>query len=158
MQSLVIIRGLPGSGKTTLAQRYVEHGFAWTETDLHMLNEHGRYAYNLEALSRAIVRVEADVTQWLAEGRNVVVSGVYTRLSALSGLLHAARHAGVVRVHVLEPDTPWAWDIEELKRRTVHGVPHEKIQKMLDGWEPLKTGGHATGKLIRLASRKHRRS
>jgi len=157
MPNLIIIRGLPGSGKTTLAQIYVEQGFSWTETDLHMLDEHGQYAYSQEALICAIARVKTDVAQWLTEGRNVVVNGVYTRLSALSDVLQIARQAGVAHVHVLEPDTPWAWDVEELKRRTVHGVPSEKIQSMMGAWEPLRTGRHETGALIRLAARRSRR-
>ena len=39
------------------------------------------------------------------------------------------------KVIILEPDTPWKKDAEELSKRNKHGVPKEAILRMLARWE-----------------------
>ena len=40
------------------------------------------------------------------------------------------------RVEVVEPNTPWAFDVEGLVKRNSSRAPREIIQKMLSTWEP----------------------
>jgi hypothetical protein len=39
----------------------------------------------------------------------------------------------------LEPETSWAFDIDELERRNVHGVPRATLECMLARWVPNMT-------------------
>lgn len=42
---LVLIRGLPGSGKSTIAKALHKAGFEWFEADTYHLNDEGDYCY-----------------------------------------------------------------------------------------------------------------
>ena len=46
----------------------------------------------------------------------------------------AAVKAGY-NVEVIEPDSPWAFDVDELSIKNTHKVPHDVIQEMKDKWE-----------------------
>ena len=38
-------------------------------------------------------------------------------------------------VEIVEPTTPWRFNPSELARRNSHGVPRDKIEKMLERYE-----------------------
>lgn len=40
-------------------------------------------------------------------------------------------------LNILEPATPWAFDLDELFRRNTHGLPKEVIAKQLARWTVL---------------------
>lgn len=40
-------------------------------------------------------------------------------------------------LRILEPQTPWAFDLDELFRRNTHGLPKEVIAKQLARWTVL---------------------
>jgi len=46
MSYLVIIRGLPGSGKSTFAKKFVEKGFKHYEADMWMVDKDGNYSFD----------------------------------------------------------------------------------------------------------------
>lgn len=49
---LVLIRGLPGTGKTTLAKGYVAKGYRHFEAD-HFFMQNGQHRFDKERLSEA---------------------------------------------------------------------------------------------------------
>lgn len=48
-------------------------------------------------------------------------------------------------VEFLEPETPWAFNLDELFRRNVHGVPREGLERMLRRWVTDMTVEKALG-------------
>ena len=42
---LVLIRGLPGSGKSTIAKALHKDGFDWFEADTYHMSDEGDYCY-----------------------------------------------------------------------------------------------------------------
>ena len=81
MQQLVLIRGLHGTGKSTLAREvYVPQGFVHLESDQFFTHiKTGRYAYDPTKLSEARKWCRDCVYTALSAGRNVVVSDTFHR-------------------------------------------------------------------------------
>lgn len=87
---LVIIRGLPGSGKTTLARMYEAEGYVHIEKDIYRVNDAGDYEYN-EANNPALEQQCLDnVQRHLRRGRDVVVSNCNEILSCVDRYINMA--------------------------------------------------------------------
>ncbi|ORX41761.1 hypothetical protein BCR36DRAFT_172317 [Piromyces finnis] len=136
---IYILRGLPGSGKSTLAKSLLEssnsQGIILSTDDFFM--EDGVYKYDVTRILEAHrfnqnlckENCEKGVTPVIIDNTNVKRrdAKVYIEIAVQYGY----------EVQVREPDTPW-WksrNIQELTQKTVHGVPEEKIQKMLERWD-----------------------
>lgn len=95
---LVILRGLPGSGKSTRAKKeFPEH--LHYEPDHLFSDTHGRYRFDLQLFdeAKAFVRYLADFA--LARGEDVVVSDVLPKLADLEPYVALAEsHRASIRV------------------------------------------------------------
>ena len=124
MQMITLIRGLPGSGKTTLAKRMVANGEAdvHIETDMWFTSLSGVYRFNPDNLRENHTKCQ-DVAKACADsGMRVVVSNTFTRQWEMD----AYRNMG----HPVEIITATG------RFKNVHGVPDASIQAMRDRWEP----------------------
>lgn len=82
MAELIIIRGLPGSGKSTRAkQQYPD--YLHYEPDHLFCDTRGRYRFDAQLFEDACQWVEKMTDFALARQENVVVSDVFLRLSEL---------------------------------------------------------------------------
>lgn len=130
----IILRGLPGSGKTTI-------GNILQMTGEYCLFEADMYFYKYDSKSRRLVyHFDAsklkDVHEWclhktidvLKSGHRVVVSNTFTRMWELEPYLKAFAELGV---------TPTVLHAESVFQ-SIHGVPQEKIAAMAARWEPFK--------------------
>lgn len=70
---LVLIRGLPGSGKTTMASVPAQVGYAHFEADLFFITD-GVYSYDASRIRDAHAWCQRKTREALASGRRVVVS------------------------------------------------------------------------------------
>uniref|UniRef100_A0A2K6FUX9 NEDD4 binding protein 2 like 2 n=1 Tax=Propithecus coquereli TaxID=379532 RepID=A0A2K6FUX9_PROCO len=103
---LILLRGLPGSGKTTLSRILLgqsRDGIVFS-TDDYFRHQDG-YRYNVNQLG--------DAHDW---NQNRAIGKGY-------------------RVEFHEPETWWKFDPEELEKRNKHGVSRKKIAQMLDRYE-----------------------
>ena len=83
MPKLILIRGLPGCGASTLALReYASQGYVHLETD-QFFTKNGRYAYDPNKREEAEKWCRDQVYQALLAGRNVVVSNYFIRKRAV---------------------------------------------------------------------------
>ena len=114
-----IIRGLPGSGKTTLALKRYPH-LMRIETDMYF-NRRGAYRFSMENNRKAVEWFHEEVESMCYAGLDFVVTGV---LSA-----HTERLDEVI-------DTASALGYEIYIKtltshfRTIHGVPKEHFERM----------------------------
>jgi len=119
---LVLIRGLPGSGKSTMAKEMVANGFVHFEADMFFTVD-GTYAYNPVRIQEAHAWCQRMTRQALKEGRRVVVSNTFTRLREMEPY-----QCMVDRIRVLEACGRW---------QNTHGVPAEMVDRMAQRWERL---------------------
>ena len=121
---LVLIRGLPGSGKSTMARAML--GFVHFEADMHMMIN-GVYQYDASKVADSHNRCKAQVRKALVAGNNVVVSNTFSRAFEIVDYLAIAKELNV-SVRVIEATGRWP---------NVHGVPEDRIEQMRKRWEKV---------------------
>ena len=133
-RTMVICRGLPGSGKTTMARRIGRGGAVFSADDFFMVD--GRYVYRRPLVGQAHIWNEARARRAMAAGITpVVIDNTTIRATDATRYVRLARTFGY-RIVVREPDTWWRFDVTELAKRNRHNVPEHVIRAMLRQWEP----------------------
>jgi AAA domain len=123
----IVLRGLPGSGKSTIAQRLVElHGRVHLEADQHFV-ANGVYRFDPARAADAHAVVARDTLAALQAGRRVVVANTHVRLWEMAAVVGAARLAGRT-ICFLECRGAWP---------NVHGLAESVIVSMRQRWERL---------------------
>ncbi|XP_037685559.1 NEDD4-binding protein 2 isoform X2 [Choloepus didactylus] len=133
---LVLLRGLPGSGKSFLArtlQKDNPAGIILSTDDYFYIN--GQYQFDVKYLgeahewnqNRAKEAFERKVSPIIIDNTNLQAWEMkpYVALSQ--------KHK--YKVLFREPDTWWKFKPKELARRNIHGVSKEKIVRMLENYQ-----------------------
>jgi adenylate kinase family enzyme len=117
---LVLIRGLPGSGKSTMARVLAMVGFEHFEADQFFMQD-GVYRFDGSRVREAHAWCQGATRQALREGRRAVVSNTFTQLREMAPYLAMSRN-----VRVIEATGRWGNE---------HGVPPETLRRMAERWE-----------------------
>ncbi|XP_021233956.1 NEDD4-binding protein 2-like 2 isoform X2 [Numida meleagris] len=133
---LIILRGLPGSGKSTLSRVLLgcsRDGIVLS-TDDYFRQQDG-YTYNAAQLGDAHDWNQKRAKQAMEQGKSpVIIDNTNTQAWEMKPYVEVALEKGY-RVEFREPDTWWKFDPEELEKRNKHGVTREKIAQMLERYE-----------------------
>lgn len=131
MSTIYLMRGLPGSGKSTKA-RSLGVATIVSADDFFMRN--GVYEFDATKLGEAHAMCRLTAKFAMAKGLPVVVDNTNCSAWEMRPYVEAARAYGYA-VAFVEADAPWAKDPAECARRNAHGVPLAAIERMLARWD-----------------------
>jgi adenylylsulfate kinase-like enzyme len=132
MGVVIITRGVPGSGKSTL-NRYLEElaeargvSFSVHGGDKYMVNQAGEYEFSDEKKAYCAMRTHAEFNEALAKGTDVIVSdNTNIKWPDYKRNVREAQKAGYKLIAVVfEPGS-----IETHMERNTHDVPRETLEK-----------------------------
>lgn len=122
---LLILRGLPGAGKSTFASYLAKmYGFRPVEADTYMM-ENGVYKFDPKKLGWAHNQCKEEVRRLISLDENIVVSNTSTQRWEMQPYIDMGTAAYyIVKEHVLKTQF-----------QNIHGVPQEKVEVMRKRWE-----------------------
>lgn len=129
---LTIIRGLPGSGKTTMANKIAGEGDAVVAAD-DFFSMSGEYRFSPNKLGEAHSWCQEEARKALTEGRDVVVHNTFSTRWEMEPYLKMGEEVGA-DIEVLNLFDSGLSDAE-LVERCVHGVGIYSMQRMRERWE-----------------------
>lgn len=132
-KKLIILRGLPGSGKSDIAKKLVGNGIIHS-TDSY-LTKNGRYEFDQENIAKyhhynlmsSIRSMKKGISPIIIDNTNIVA------LHCLNYVEQGKMYG--YEIVIIEPEAPWAFDVEELVKRNSHDVPRDTIIDMLQKYE-----------------------
>jgi predicted kinase len=130
MNTIILVRGLPGSGKSSFAAML---GASVLEADQYF-NKSGTYQFNRAELPYAHKWCQAEAEKYMqAQVPKFFVCNTFTQNWELLPYVELARkYAYKVVVLTIESGL----DSGALAGRNLHSVPPDAIQRMSERWEP----------------------
>lgn len=117
---IVLIRGLPGSGKSTMAKRML--GYRHLEADMFFEID-GKYVYDASKIREAHDWCVSEANASLKSGQSVVVSNIFAKGWEIERYTSLGFH-----FRIIEAKGNWP---------NLHGVSKEKIDLIRSKWETL---------------------
>ena len=127
-QELLIVRGLPGAGKSTFAARLADclrpQFFTHIETDMYFMRG-GSYKFIPEQLAVAHTWAQRWCRDELTDGDSVIISNTFSRVWEMQPYIDMAKEFSA-KLTVIEVQGDHG---------NIHNVPEESINKMKARWE-----------------------
>lgn len=119
---LYIIRGIPGSGKSSLAKTLLESGVVneHFEADMWRYTKDGVYQWDLIPTKEAHENCRIATAQALHEGHNVAVANTFVKMWEIKPYLKLAEDFGAEVVLITA----------EGRHPNIHNVPEDVVKRM----------------------------
>ncbi len=123
---MTLVRGIPGSGKSTTAKHILFHARSagrecmHYEADMFFVDCDGNYNFDQNCIADAHDWCRDSVYESLAAGEDVIVSNTFTTIRELRPYFNMAADFGIIP-HVITCQSNFG---------SIHGVPAETIEKM----------------------------
>lgn len=125
MIDLVLIRGLPGSGKTTMAKFLERAGFVHIEADQFFTRPNDTYIFDGLRIGEAHDWCQDKTEKALEEKKSVVVSNTFTRKWEMEPYVKMARQYDA-NLHIIVATGNHGSD---------HNIPQKVYENMKARWE-----------------------
>lgn len=132
MNKLTLIRGVPGTGKSTWAHAIAVNSCpspVVLEADMYFCRETGKYEFDFSMLGRAHDWCLNTTKVLLREGHDVIVANTFTTMREMNPYINFAVEFGV--------DISVVTLTEEYG--SIHAVPEESMQRMRERFVDHKT-------------------
>jgi predicted kinase len=118
---LVLVRGIPGSGKSTIA-KMISAGDDWLhyEADMYFVDKQGKYVWDASKIGEAHAWCKSATEQALKLENNVVVSNTFTTIKELRPYFELAKSLSITPTVITANGS----------FNNVHNVPAETLGKM----------------------------
>lgn len=122
MPTLLLIRGIPGTGKTTLAKTIKDtNGIPYfhVEADMYFTQKDGSYQYDRSKINEAHTWCQKKAAEALEKGLNVVVSNTFCQDWEIEPYILMAKVLGI------------PYEIISLKKEygSIHNLPKDVMQR-----------------------------
>ena len=138
--TMLIMRGLPGSGKSSLVRRILKT-YPQAEVcsaDAYFTQADGSYQYDRDKIKEAHIYSQEKAEALCRDACNlVIVDNTHVKRWELQPYLNIATKFRY-SVVILEPQTPWAKDPEQLAMRNSHNVKESVIRKKVKEWQEIR--------------------
>jgi len=135
-KKLIILRGLPGSGKTELANDLLKknkNGQIFSVNDF-FIND-GKFKYDTSKAKEAHLWNQSRAENAMKEGCSlIIINNPNVRKWEARPYVESGIKYGYI-IEFIETNSVWKNDVYELSKRDVHNVPIEVIKKMKNQWE-----------------------
>jgi len=136
---LIIVRGLPGSGKTCLATQlkdtYGEDSVLFS-TDDYFLDATGEYKLKLNRVKVAHMWNQNRTMKAMKQGKTtIIINNCNARKWEAKPYVKAAIKFGYT-VEIQEPNTTWKRNVKELLKKGNGRYSPKFVTKMNDEWDP----------------------
>lgn len=126
---LTLIRGIPGSGKSTRAKEIVDAYTVILEADEFFYMEDGTYNFNFKFLPDAHKLCQAQAAYFLHQGVDIIISNTSINLSEIKTYWDLAKRFGA-EFEIINCTENYG---------SIHNVPEETINRMSQNFEPITT-------------------
>jgi len=135
--TLYLMRGLPGSGKSTVAKKLAHNGIILSTDNYWMSN--GQYQYDPAEITTAHQWNQERANEAMMQGVSpIVIDNTNVQLWQMKPYVESALKYGY-EVKFAESNTPWKSNAEELAKRNQHDVPQDVIEQMIVNWDKNPT-------------------
>lgn len=130
-QKLILVRGAPGSGKTTFVNRLISRcptsikmgrGIVHWENDMFFL-QNGKYEWSKERLPDAIEWCKTNAIRFLMRGATVIVANTFIKQIHMMDLINFADSMGIPQVVFRMTG----------EHKDIHNVPKDIVEAMRNG-------------------------
>lgn len=137
MRAVTLMRGLPGSGKSFIANNM--EGTALSTDDF--FTTEGGYDFEPTQIGQAHAwNQQRTETAMMKGDSHIIVDNTNIMFWEMKPYILLAEKYGY-EIEWVEAQSEWAWNPEECHKRNKHGVPLEVIQTMLNKYQKLPKQG-----------------
>lgn len=127
---LYLIRGTPGSGKSTYAEKVFvkKHGFIHLENDMFLYDKDGNYVWTPEKAKEAMQKCYNETAKALAAGKDVVVTNVFVTFKSTRRYLELAKKYNA-EFKIFRKDKDYG---------NVHNVPEKTLKQFKAAFQDIQ--------------------